>query len=68
MTDIEKACAKIFSGCASELVIRHLRKITIERVVGPNASESELRTIEGQRALVHQLEQMIQRGKSNAKT
>ena len=67
MKDIESIYAKVFAGVSGELVIKHLRKITIERVLGPNANESELRFVEGQRALVHQIEQMIHRGKSNAK-
>ena len=63
MTDIEKAYAQTFSGRSGELVLQHLRKITIERVLGPNASDSELRSIEAQRALVHQISQMISRGR-----
>ena len=68
MTDIEIAYAKTFSCQSGQMVIEHLRKITIERVLGANATESELRTVEGMRALVHQIEQMIARGRNNAKT
>lgn len=68
MERTEIAYARTF-GCASgAIVLEHLRKITIERVLGPNASEPELRSIEAQRALVHQIEQLVLRGRENAKT
>ena len=63
MTDIEKAYAQTFSSRSGEMVLQHLRKITIERVLGPNATDSELRSIEAQRALVHQILQMVARGR-----
>ena len=43
--------------------MRHLRQITIERVLGANATDAELRGLEAQRALVHQIENLIERGK-----
>ena len=63
MTEIEKSFARTFGtsdGCA---VLAHLRKITIERVLGPKATDAELRGLEAQRALVHQIEQLSERGK-----
>lgn len=68
MRDIELAYAKTFSNDAGAIVISHLRRITIERVLGANATESELRSLEGARALVHQIESLILRGRQNAKT
>lgn len=68
MEKIEHEYAKTFSGASGAAVLAHLRKITIERYLGPNATESELRTLEGARALVHQIEQLVLRGRSNAKT
>lgn len=67
MEKIEHAYARTFLSESGAIVIKHLRRITIERVLGPNASESELRTLEGMRSLVHQIEQMISRGRDNAK-
>lgn len=61
-TEIEKQYARCFNTPSGILVIQHLRKITIERFLGPNATESELRSLESARALVHQLESLIQRG------
>lgn len=63
MREIEQNYARTFSTTSGSAVLAHLRKITIERVLGPNASDSELRGLEAQRSLVHQIENMIQRGK-----
>lgn len=60
--EIEKNYVKTFNTPAGEKVLEHLRGITIERFLGANASESELRGLEAQRALVHQIESMIKRG------
>ncbi len=67
MEKLEHEYARTFSGASGRAVIAHLRKITIERVLGPHATDGELRTIEGARALVHQIENMIERGRGNAK-
>ncbi len=63
MKELEQNFARAFSTTAGAMVLKHLRKITIERVLGPNATDAELRGLEAQRALVHQIENMIQRGK-----
>ncbi|MCL1902704.1 MAG: hypothetical protein FWG18_03725 [Alphaproteobacteria bacterium] len=64
MNNIELAFAKAFRGEAGARVIEHLRNITIERFLGADASDSALRALEGQRALVHQIEKLIERGKN----
>ena len=63
MNEIEKHYARVFNSNDVCAVLAHLRKITIERVLGPNATEAELRGLEAQRALVHQIEQLSERGK-----
>ncbi len=63
MKEIEQNFTRAFSTSAGVAVLAHLRRITIERVLGPNASDSELRGLEAQRALVHLIENMIERGK-----
>ena len=68
MERIEIAYARTFGTASGAVVLEHLRKITIERSLGPNASESELRSVEAQRALVHKIEQLVLRGRENAKT
>ena len=66
MERIEVAYARTFGTASGQIVLEHLRKITIERALGPN--ESELRSIEAQRAMVHKIEQLVLRGRENAKT
>lgn len=68
MEKLEHLYARVFSTTAGAEVLEHLRKITIERFLGANASDAELRTLEGARALVHQIEQLVRRGRENAKT
>lgn len=63
MREIERAYARTFLSASGATVLSHLRKITIERVLGPNATDAELRGLEAQRALIHQIETLIERGK-----
>lgn len=63
MTDIEKNYTRTFSCASGAAVLSHLRKITIERVLPATATDAELRGLEAQRALVHQIEHLIERGK-----
>lgn len=63
MKDLEQNYARTFGTAAGHQVLQHLRRITIERVLGPNATDAELRGLESQRALVHQIENLIERGK-----
>lgn len=62
MRETEQNYARAFSTAAGRAVLAHLRKITIERVLGADATDSQLRGLEAQRALVHQIENMISRG------
>jgi hypothetical protein len=61
--DLSKHYVRCFETPAGRVVLEHLREITIERFFGANATEGELRTLEGSRSLVHQIEMLIQRGK-----
>lgn len=63
MKDLEQNYARTFGTAAGAMVLAHLRRITIERVLGPDATDAQLRGLESQRALVHQIENMIERGK-----
>ncbi|MFQ6739318.1 MAG: hypothetical protein ACLRFJ_01450 [Alphaproteobacteria bacterium] len=63
MRETERMFARTFLSVSGAAVLSHLRKITIERVLGPNATDAELRGLEAQRALVHQIETLIERGK-----
>lgn len=64
MKDIEKSFARAFYTNDGARVLMHLRNITIERFLGANATDSELRSLEAGRALVHQIETLIERGKN----
>ena len=62
MTEIEKQYARTFTCNSGKQVLAHLRSLTIERVIGPNVSDNELRWWAAQNALVHQIENFIKRG------
>ncbi len=62
MNDIEKHYARIFNTPSGKQVLKHLRNITIERNVGQNISDNDLRWWAGQIALVHQIENIVKRG------
>ncbi|MFQ6702746.1 MAG: hypothetical protein ACLRFO_00895 [Alphaproteobacteria bacterium] len=65
MTDISLNYARCFGTPSGRAVLDHLRKITIERTLGANASDGELRWAESQRALVRQIESQIVRGRGD---
>ncbi|MBR1380269.1 MAG: hypothetical protein IJ560_01635 [Alphaproteobacteria bacterium] len=62
MENIENCFARAFAGPSGAAVMAHLRRMTVERVLGANATDAELRMLEGQRALVHKIETLITRG------
>ena len=62
MNEIEKHYARIFNTSSGNQVLNHLRALTIERVIGQNVSDNELRWWAAQNALVHQIENFIKRG------
>lgn len=54
---------RLFSSQVGLQVLDYLKNITLNRVLGPAASDSELRFLEGQRVLVHQIENLIKQGR-----
>ncbi|MDR0967682.1 MAG: hypothetical protein LBL75_02520 [Rickettsiales bacterium] len=62
--ETEKNYARCFGTSAGAVVLEHLREITIERFLGADASDAQLRGLEANRALVHQIENMIKRGQN----
>lgn len=58
--------ARIFATEPGQRLLNHLRQITRDRVLGPDASDALLRHVEGQRALVRHLEILVQRGRNPA--
>ena len=63
MTEVEKIFVRTFGTPSGREALEHLRKITIERNLGPNATDGELRWTEAQRALVRQIEHLSSGGK-----
>ncbi|MBR4624817.1 MAG: hypothetical protein IKP35_00075 [Alphaproteobacteria bacterium] len=62
MKDIEKQYARTFLSASGKQVLAHLRSITVERIVGPNITNDDLRWWAAQNALIHQIENFIKRG------
>lgn len=60
---LARTCARVFSGADGDHVLAHLTSLTVERCLGPDASDSALRALEGQRQLVHHILSLIQRGR-----
>lgn len=56
---ISRNINSVFKTPNGVAVLKYLRSITIESVQGPNASDAELRHLEGQRYLVGVVERRI---------
>ena len=65
MTDIAPDFARCFSTPAGARVLEYLRTITIERTLGTNASDNELRWAEAQRAFLRQILSLVARGRGD---
>jgi len=61
--DLVLAFARCFRGRDGERVLGHLRRLTLERRLGPDCSEAELRHLEGQRHLAAYITQLVERGR-----
>lgn len=61
--DLARAFARCFRGADGERVLAHLRGLTIERALGPGATDALLRHAEGQRQLVFHVLALIERGR-----
>lgn len=60
---VARAFARVFSGPDAPLALAHLRGLTLERCLGPEASDAALRCLEGQRLLVTHILSLIERGR-----
>ena len=60
--DLLSAYVRIFRSEAGRQVMQHLRAITTDRVIGPDASDALLRHLEGQRQLVNYIANIAERG------
>jgi hypothetical protein len=57
-----RAFARCFAGSGGTNVLEHLRRVCLERRLGPSASDAELRHLEGQRYAVAYIVAMVERG------
>lgn len=60
--ELARAFARCFRGAEGRAVIRHLRAITLDRALGPDAPDAALRHAEGQRQLVAYMTALVRRG------
>ncbi|WP_199229369.1 hypothetical protein [Azospirillum sp. TSO22-1] len=58
--------ARCFAGPDGARVVAALRAMTVERTLGPDASDAALRHLEGQRALVATILALAARGRGEA--
>ena len=61
--DLALAAARCFRGADGEKVLAYLRAVTLERALGPNAPDTLLRHLEGQRQLVAHIARLVKRGR-----
>jgi len=61
---IEISFARCFDHADGRRVLDHLRAMTTERVLGPDASDAALRHLEGQRSLVAMIAGLAVRGRA----
>jgi hypothetical protein len=58
-----RAFATVFDGDHGAQVLDHLRRLFLDRRLGPTATDAELRHVEGQRAVVAYILALIERGR-----
>ena len=63
LAELSIAFARCFSGRQGERALAHLRRLTQERHLGPEAGEAALRHLEGQRQLVAYIASLVRRGR-----
>lgn len=58
-----RAFGRCFAGAEGQIVLDHLKRTVLERRLPPNASDAELRHLEGQRCAVAHILAMVERGR-----
>ncbi|MGI9485674.1 MAG: hypothetical protein ACR2RF_07290 [Geminicoccaceae bacterium] len=61
--DLARSFARCFNGNDGAIVLRHIRQTVLDRRLGPNATDAELRFLEGQRSFAAHILSMIDRGR-----
>ncbi|MBF0167685.1 MAG: hypothetical protein HQL45_08635 [Alphaproteobacteria bacterium] len=55
--------ARLFRDADGVRALEHLKAVTLERHLGPEASDAQLRHLEGQRHLVNHILSLVRRGR-----
>ena len=63
MKEIQRAATRLANTSDGKKILEHLKSRTTNRVLAPDASTQELWYIEGQRALIAYLDNLIEQGK-----
>lgn len=61
--DLARSFARCFKGGDGAIVLRHIRQTILDRRLGPDATDAELRFLEGQRSIAAHILSMIDRGR-----
>ncbi len=56
---LNRAAGACFTGPDGDLLLRHLRSVFVDRRVPPDASDSLLRHVEGQRSAIDYLTRLV---------
>ena len=62
--ELAHAFARCFGSPEGETALRHLADMTLRRALGPDASDAQLRHLEGQRQLVAYVQALAARGRA----
>ncbi|MGN0919302.1 MAG: hypothetical protein ACI4OR_00875 [Alphaproteobacteria bacterium] len=63
MKEIQHAMVRLMHTTDGKMVLDHLKSRTLNRTLTPNAATQELWYLEGQRALIAYLDNLIEQGK-----
>ena len=59
-----RSFARCFKNADGDLVIRHLKRVFLDRRLAATATDAELRHVEGQRSAIAHVISMVERGRS----
>ncbi len=62
--ELARSFVRCFKGSDGAIVLHHLRQSILERRLGPDATDAELRFLEGQRSVAAHIVSMVNRGGS----
>lgn len=63
MKETQRAATRLANTSDGKKILEHLKSRTLNRVLAPDTSTQELWYIEGQRALIAYLDNLIEQGK-----